>query len=268
MTVPCRQCDDCKEKRRAIWTARAAAETRLAKRTWLCTLTLRPEEQYRASVMAQKRAAERGHTWSDLTDDQRAGHVLGVMSRELTLYFKRVRKAATAKLRYLTVSEHHKSGLPHFHVLIHECEGVVRYADLDTWRLGFARFKLVADHDTRAAIYACKYLTKATRSRVRASLDYGSPTTAAFRRSGRETKRELRPPKNASLLGNRGESDGISSSVSTERAGEETGPEALNRGTAVAGTATETGAQCSHTTASDAGATNQTASKSEAGKAS
>jgi hypothetical protein len=184
MTVPCRECEPCLKRRRSEWTARALSETRLAKRTWLCTLTLRPDEQYRAEVAAQRRAEQRGHNWAGLSQGQRHRHILAHLSREITLYLKRLRKKTGAKIRYLSISEQHKSGLPHFHLLVHEYDGIVRHTDLDDcWHLGFGNFKLVADDDPRAALYSCKYLAKATSARVRASLAYGSPPVAALRGS-------------------------------------------------------------------------------------
>lgn len=93
---------------------------------------------------------------------------------EITKYLKRVRKKSGAPLRYILVAEAHKSGLPHYHMLIHECDPSrqVRHKDLTAaWSWGFTRFKLVETSNT--AWYVCKYLSKAQLARVRASVRYG-----------------------------------------------------------------------------------------------
>jgi hypothetical protein len=128
-------------------------------------------------------------------------------SKEITLFLKRVRATAAVDhrqsarladacaaskgsrckchpinqfrvpLRYLLVAEAHKSGLPHYHMLISEFEESrpVRARHLKTnWRLGFSDVKLVAQDDgTRPAAYVAKYLAKSAIARVRASVGYG-----------------------------------------------------------------------------------------------
>lgn len=97
---------------------------------------------------------------------------------EIGKFLKRVRKNTGAKLRYLLVAEPHKSGLPHFHMLIHQCDThiPVRYDDLKSqWRLGFSAWKLT---DYKSASYVCKYLSKSLRARVRASQAYGTTPNA------------------------------------------------------------------------------------------
>src|SRR5205814_1472707 len=82
---------------------------------------------------------------------------------------------SAARFRYLLIAEAHKSGVPHFHMLLHEPDvaNTVRHATLrDQWRYGFTNFKLVSD--PRAAGYIAKYLAKDALARVRASKDYGS----------------------------------------------------------------------------------------------
>lgn len=92
---------------------------------------------------------------------------------ELTKYLKRVRKESGVKLRYLLVAEAHKSGAPHYHLLIHEAGlAPVRHAVLSRqWKLGFSKYNLVKDN--RAAFYVTKYLAKSALARVRASQGYG-----------------------------------------------------------------------------------------------
>lgn len=98
--------------------------------------------------------------------------------------------APPAEFSYLLVAEKHKSGRPHWHVLLHEKhafalirsaeyyvtrKGVVRVDDKAMirkhWRFGFTQFELCRDH--RSAGYLCKYLAKDMLWRVRASIGYG-----------------------------------------------------------------------------------------------
>lgn len=102
------------------------------------------------------------------------------ISPEITRYLKRIRKQSSAPLRYLCVMESHKSGLPHYHMLVHEQDPAlpVRHKLLtDQWLLGFTVWKLCPLGDVRAATYLCKYLSKSTAARVRASVRYGQTTT-------------------------------------------------------------------------------------------
>lgn len=94
---------------------------------------------------------------------------------EITRYLKRVRKESKSSFRYLLVMEAHKSGLPHYHMLLHEKpfggeipKRILKYQ----WHLGHTDFKLVDDAQHKAE-YMCKYLAKSLLARVRASKGYG-----------------------------------------------------------------------------------------------
>jgi len=152
---------------------RAMSEYRTANRTWLATLTLSPTGVMR--VLSQARVAlAKGRTDFDaLPPVQQFDELAKHGGQHVTWWLKRLRKNSGERLRYLAVVEAHKSGLPHWHILIHEMAGPIRYADLkDTWPLGFDAYKLV--ENPSAAGYVCKYLSKDMRARVRASLGYGS----------------------------------------------------------------------------------------------
>jgi hypothetical protein len=165
LTVRCRQCGPCLRMRARLWAARCMAELGTASRTWFGTLTLSPEWHYRASVIAG-------------SIDFKARH--RVITRWITLYLKRVRKESGARFRYCIVAEAHKSGLPHYHVLLHEPDAgnVVRFRTLQSqWSHGFSNWKLADTEgvDPRLPWYLAKYLAKSSLARVRASKDYGSP---------------------------------------------------------------------------------------------
>lgn len=168
----CRKCANCLRHRARLWAARMAAETSAAHRTWFGTLTLRPEEQFLAAARAQKASGLGPAEWAALSRAERFQAHVAECQREITLWLKRVRKESGASVRYCLVSEPHKSGLPHFHVLVHEVgQAVIRHRTLQgQWRLGFSSFKLA---DAKSAAYVAKYLTKAASARVRASRRYG-----------------------------------------------------------------------------------------------
>lgn len=174
MTVRCRRCSACLRQRSRQWAARAITECREASRTWFGTLTLKPEWQARVSLLAAKRAASRHLDLDALSYKDQFVWRHRVVSEFLTKYLKRVRKESGSSFKYLLVAEAHKSGLPHYHVLIHEQTQSLPVKK-DTlqrqWPFGFTQFKLV--DDPRTATYVCKYLSKTAAARVRASSHYG-----------------------------------------------------------------------------------------------
>lgn len=170
----CRRCADCLRKRRNLWAYRAQEEMREAARTWFATFTLAPHWHAVMRMRASARLAARGTDLEVLPGDDVVAEVAAEYRRELTLYFKRLRKQTGAQLRYILVQEQHKSGLPHFHALIHETDGSkpVKHAALTAqWKLGYTKFKLV--EALQSAWYVAKYLSKAVDNRVRASIRYG-----------------------------------------------------------------------------------------------
>lgn len=175
----CRKCANCLRMRSMMWTYRAKSEIADAARTWFGTLTLSPESHYYALLRAEAKCNAKGSKFAELSDDQQFDARHRAISPWLTLYLKRVRKESESPLRYLLVAERHKSGLPHYHALIHEVSKTqpVRHAVLSKqWPHGFSKFKLVTDDDVKTAHYVCKYLSKEQSARVRASLRYGEAT--------------------------------------------------------------------------------------------
>ena len=171
MWVACRTCDRCLRRRRRLWTMRAAAEVTQAKRTWFVTLTLRPSQRYICEAIAEKRDV----ALRSRTQDEQEKARFAVIVEEIQRFLKRIRKNSKAKLRYICVQELHKSGEPHYHMLIHEVEGTLTKAVLQAaWRWGFSQAKLA---DPKTAIYVSKYLSKSQGARVRASLGYGHNRT-------------------------------------------------------------------------------------------
>lgn len=154
--TPCRKCRVCMNNRRILWTRRAKLEIRAALRTWFMTFTVNPHYRFMFSVKTGSR---------DYMDTH------GIISKELTKYFKRLRKKG-AQFRFVLVAEAHKDGYPHFHALLHECADPITKSRLQAeWPYGFTTAKLVKDE--AAAHYVAKYLAKDARTRIRASLHYG-----------------------------------------------------------------------------------------------
>lgn len=174
MLVRCRKCLKCLEHRSTVWAARACAELAVAQRTWFGTLTLSPEAQECAYWEARKRYRTGGSKDFDaLPEAEQFAARHRVINDDLTRYLKRVRKESAASLRYLLVVEAHKTGLPHYHMLLHERLGQVRKRTLDSqWISGFTRWRLVEPGVT-PAFYVSKYLAKSALARVRASRLYG-----------------------------------------------------------------------------------------------
>lgn len=175
-SVRCRTCAACRKAHKWHWIQRSLPEIAKAPRTWFVTLTFRAEEHFRLQAAALRTGGDLFH----------------VEFLEVQKMFKRMRKAGF-QFRYLLVSEAHKSGLPHFHLFLHEKPGSgFTSDDLNGirqnkrrmraakpprfWPLGFCQAKLVEQTNTQRpqdlAMYVCKYITKGD-SRIRASLNYG-----------------------------------------------------------------------------------------------
>lgn len=171
--VRCRRCSECLKWRAFHWVSRSRKECERAPRTWFGTLTLTPDWHYRAALSAS--LIEPRFFGLPEAEQFRLRH--GVCSAEITRMLKRLRKVTGAPLRYLLVAEKHKSGLPHYHMLVHEVDTdrPVSYRALrGSWVWGFSKFNLV--EGPKAAHYACKYLSKDADARVRASVGYGTFT--------------------------------------------------------------------------------------------
>lgn len=178
----CRRCDNCRRMRAARWRSAASAETDASARTWFGTLTLRPEEHYRFLCKATENLTNKADSAALEDADALFKARVAAMSRDIGAWLKRVRKESGAPLRYLLVTEAHKSGLPHLHVLVHQVHPdrpVLKDTLQRQWLLGFSAWKLVADK--RQATYVTKYLSKSNLARVRASLRYGEQPEHALR---------------------------------------------------------------------------------------
>lgn len=173
MEVPCRRCPSCLYRKRLHWEHRGTMETEAARRTWFVTLTFKPEVRWRMEQEARRAVGE--EAWKELSQEQRSSALAKQAQSYLTDWLKRVRSQSGAALRYLAVSELHKDGMPHCHLLVHECSDVaVRHAVLTRqWsRNGFSNAKLVETGENATA-YVTKYLSKDPVTRVRASVGYG-----------------------------------------------------------------------------------------------
>ena len=173
MTVRCRKCPECLRHRARLWAARAADEIKVSRRTWFATLTLAPDRALQARYAAHARL-DRPHCRADNEGDL-FREMARFVSPEITRFFKRVRKNTAAPIRYLLVCESHKSGIPHWHALIHESGNVpvLKRKLEEAWSYGFSKFKLVDGDEGSTPYYISKYLAKSALTRVRASKGYG-----------------------------------------------------------------------------------------------
>lgn len=171
----CRSCEACVTARRRLWTLRAQAETRLWPRTWKGTLTLRPDAHYMMLLRASTGKLKRAVKWDELSAAQQFAAIDREVYADIKLYLKRLR-ANYGPIRFLFVTEAHKSGLHHYHALVHQtrADEPLKYSHLKGahWPHGFVRWKLC--QSVAEASYACKYLSKSAAARVRASQAYGS----------------------------------------------------------------------------------------------
>lgn len=206
LITPCRQCPRCLALRAYRWRVRAETETNCAARTWFGTLTLSPEQHFKVRCQASL-ALPPGQDWEALSEAEQFLARHRVIGRELTLYIKRVRQDATgAGLRFISVAERHKSGLPHYHLLVHEAHGgaVVRHAALKAqWTWGFSKWSLVK-RKRRAAYYVSKYIAKSALGRVRASVRYGNASTALSHSAAAAGLRETPCPPSRDPQGGEG----------------------------------------------------------------
>lgn len=201
LTVRCRKCDNCRLMRKLDWAARAKAEFRLSARTWLSTLTLRPSALALFLARARALAHAKGSDYDLLPYGEQFVRLHNECGKELTLAIKRMRERyPDVPFRYMAVAEQHKSGVPHYHMLIHESDpdcplkhvhlagdAARQIAPLWTW--GFSKFNLVLDE--KGATYSAKYLSKSTAARVRASVDYGNGPKTPSRDSGSDDRNEV-----------------------------------------------------------------------------
>lgn len=185
MLTRCRVCQPCQRVRAALWRDRARVEIVQSQRTWFVTFTANAENHLLMVPRYNQRRRKEHKPARDLAGlDPRKQYLLrcDAMGRLLTDYFKRLRKASNANIRYLLISEPHSKelvGFPHFHCLIHEGAGpALTYRHIaDQWPHGFIHAKLVDANEERASSYVTKYVMKTAVSRIRASLRYGERTT-------------------------------------------------------------------------------------------
>lgn len=178
--VRCRLCRKCLLYRRRVWTNRSKTEWLDASvrgaRTWLGTLTWSLDQHHLHLARVRQRMAGRHIDYDALSPRERFARICDHHGADVTRWLKRVRKRSGCSYRYLVVAEAHKSGWPHYHVLVHEYgpDSAITERELRlTWQEyhGWAKFNLVLTSE--GATYAAKYLSKSALARVRASRRYG-----------------------------------------------------------------------------------------------
>lgn len=211
--VKCKTCQWCKLMRACGWGHRVEEVCNEHVANWLGTVTLSPFEHSRIDML-RDRVVRRTKLPEWFIEEQGSFDAAqaeayrkdvfrarcAVFSKWLTSWLEAYRERRRRALgrrpefKYLMVAEEHKSGLPHFHLLLHEKEWgeLVRLDEMysfwdrkhqtwsvrvddaaglrKTWVQGFTSFELV--RDAHGASYVCKYLSKEMLWRVRASLRY------------------------------------------------------------------------------------------------
>lgn len=188
----CRKCQACLKHRRRLWTARAIDEIKFSSRTWFGTLTYHPEARFMREMQAASIASDAGiGNWRALDEATTFQYLQKSTGKDLTDYLKRVRKSSKVDLRYLLVCEAHKDGFPHYHMLLHErALPVTKKLLEEKWRFGFSHWRLVDNYDAKAAYYACKYLTKDHKTRIRGSVRYGQSFAQKTERSDADREKK------------------------------------------------------------------------------
>lgn len=195
MDVPCRKCTNCRKRHAAHWALRTAAEFHSAVRAWIFTLTLSPAAVAFSLHAARIACRRKGIAFEELSADEQFAARDVIVYREFQKRLKLLRKNTEVPFRYLAVTEAHKSGEPHWHVVVFETtekafrlERDFRGRERDPvtrkwkrvgspfWTMGHADYDLV-DHVDQCT-YVCKYLTKHLRARVRASKCFGAHSGA------------------------------------------------------------------------------------------
>lgn len=181
LSVRCRKCSACLKQRAKVWATRGQLELLAARRSWFGTLTVSPQERFRARLRADAACDKRGVRFLSLSDSEQFAEIAKILRGDFQLYLKRVRKASRARIRYLMTTEAHADGFPHLHLLLHEYEGATTKRLLEEqWPLGLSHWRLVDAHDHKVPWYVAKYLTKSILAKPIASLRYGRPEMQAL----------------------------------------------------------------------------------------
>lgn len=211
----CRNCSWCRRQRSLDWAERSRIEGSRAHRGWFVTLTF--GEMWRAQMHAAAVAEEakpphrpqrRRGSGAPPADFEAAGAyfaarpvhrpprapegpsrwqvMAAIAGRQATLWLKRVREVARlspGEMSYVLVTEKHKDGYPHLHLLMWELtprRPLTKRLLEGAWRshdIGITDAVLVRTADNgidRVGAYVAKYLTKEAGTRIRGSEGYGA----------------------------------------------------------------------------------------------
>jgi hypothetical protein len=171
----CRKCDNCRLRHQMHWRYRCEAELKRSARTWFGTLTFHPSISHGALSQCRLDSLKKGFVYDEAPASEQFQLFHNKLQKYVTLFFKKLRKTSQSPVRYVLVAEAHKTGIPHYHMLLHEVSVSKPIRKLllhATWDVGFSSWKLVDTEDGHAK-YVTKYLNKGANARVRASVKYG-----------------------------------------------------------------------------------------------
>ena len=202
LVLRCRHCAPCLRYRASVWRHKCATEfnktASIGARTWFFTWTCSPEWQYKFLAEGLRKSREKASLPRNEKEEFAIRHA--AIGCAITRALKRLRKkiGVAGAFKYIIVCERHKSGLPHYHGLLHEQSTVapIRKAYLNgLWPHGFANYKLAEAVHSR---YVTKYLMKSAEARVRASLHYGgsgdTPPSVLRSKPHRDTECRVETP--------------------------------------------------------------------------
>lgn len=135
ISVPCGKCEQCTKRRISGWSFRLMQEDKISSSSYFITLTY---------DTAKVPITKNGY--------------MGLSKRDVQLFFKRLRKVNSGKLKYYLAGEYGgKTARPHYHIILFNCD--VKTIQ-DSWDLGSIHYGEV----TAASVgYTCKYIQKPRR---------------------------------------------------------------------------------------------------------
>lgn len=137
VAVPCGKCPNCKRAKISSWLFRLEKELEVSTSCMFVTLTYN-----------QKNVP-------------RVGKNMVLNPRDLTLWFKRLRKLDGAKIKYYAVGEYgSKKGRPHYHIILFNCSNP-EYLQ-KAWGKGFVYSPML--NSLYGVKYVLKYLNKSEKT--------------------------------------------------------------------------------------------------------
>jgi hypothetical protein len=179
--------------RRDMWLPRIRSEIGSAPRSWLLHFKVSPAAMLAFTTEADGIARVSGLPWTDVSPKKRSAYMHRVISRQVALYVKRLRKAMSSELRYLVVDCSLVGAPPAFVALFHEYPADDANPDLlvRQWPHGHLEPRLITDRADFEALSLANWTAFDVNRRTKASQTYGG---------GFDQVGEAGPPETGTLL--------------------------------------------------------------------